>query len=155
MRSVTFGVALLAGATVLSGCSTDHGDMPMDDEMSATGDMPAGDMPMHGGSGEHTGGEVNSAAPDGARTISVEADSFRYGPSELVVGVGEGVAIELTATDVLHDFVVTEFDAHIAAAGGRTATGGFVADQVGTFAYFCSVAGHREAGMEGTLRVEG
>lgn len=37
---------------------------------------------------------------------------------------------------------------------GENATLSFVADQAGTFEYWCNVTGHRDAGMEGTLTVE-
>ena len=41
----------------------------------------------------------------------------------------------------------------VAARGGETATGGFTAPDPGSYTYDCTVAGHRDAGMEGKLVV--
>ena len=55
---------------------------------------------------------------------------------------------------MVHDFTIDELDAHVAADRGETATGGFSTDEPGTYTYYCSVPGHRDAGMEGTLTVQ-
>jgi nitrite reductase (NO-forming) len=60
----------------------------------------------------------------------------------------------LTSDDLLHDFVIDELDVHVAADRDETAEGGLRADTAGEYTYYCTVAGHREAGMEGTLVVE-
>jgi cytochrome c oxidase subunit II len=84
----------------------------------------------------------------------VSASSFAFDPDEIEVTVGEDVAIVLTSTDILHDFTIDELDAHVAAAAGETATGGLRADEPGGYTFYCTVRGHRSAGMEGTLVVE-
>ena len=55
---------------------------------------------------------------------------------------------------MLHDFTIDEFDAHVAADRGETEEGGVTVDEAGTYTFYCSVPGHRSAGMEGTLTVE-
>lgn len=106
---------------------------------------------MDGMGGAH--GESSDVA-EGARQIEVTASSFAFDPDEIEVATGEEVAIALTSTDILHDFTIDELGAHVAADGGETATGGLRADEPGRYTFYCAVAGHREAGMEGTLIVE-
>ena len=66
---------------------------------------------------------------------------------------GEDIAIVLSSEVLLHDFTIDEFEGHVAADAGETAEGGFRADQAGRLTFYCSVEGHREDGMEGTLVV--
>jgi len=116
---------------------------------------PMGAMP---GDGMHDGtmGGHNESTPvvDGARRIEVDATSFEFDPDEIIVTAGEDVAIVLTSDDLLHDFTIDDIEVHVAADRGATAEGGLRAEEPGEYAYYCTVAGHREAGMEGTLVVE-
>lgn len=75
---------------------------------------------------------------------------------ELRVNYGDVVRIEFTSTSGTHDWVVDEFSAAteiVTAADGMTYVE-FVADEVGTFEYYCSVGQHRANGMVGNLVVE-
>lgn len=109
------------------------------------GDTAAG----HGAHGD------NSDADAAARNVSVIAEDFSFDPPRIDAAVGEDLAIELTAVDAEHDFVIDALDAHVGADVGQSATGGFnTGDQPGTYTFYCSVPGHREAGMEGELVVE-
>jgi cytochrome c oxidase subunit 2 len=100
------------------------------------------------------GHDENSTVADGAREIEVTASSFEFDPEEITVTAGEDVAILLTSADLLHDFTVEGLDAHVVADADETVEGGLRADEPGEYTYYCSVAGHREAGMEGTLIVD-
>lgn len=101
------------------------------------------------------GGHAASPVPDGARTVAVRARSFSFVPAEITVRSGEAIAIELSSEDAEHDFVIDGLDAaHVSADTGETATGGFRAHAPGRVTFYCSVPGHREAGMTGTLVVE-
>lgn len=106
--------------------------------------------------GGHDGGEHGEASPvaSGAREIEVTASSLKFDPGEITVTAGEDVSIVLTSTDLLHDFTVDGLDIHVAADTGKTVAGGLRADEPGQYTYYCTVPGHREAGMEGTLTVE-
>jgi nitrite reductase (NO-forming) len=75
---------------------------------------------------------------------------------DLQASVGDTVAITLVNDDGrFHDVVITEFDAATPVFGeiGQEETVVFAVNEAGTFFYFCSVSGHRQAGMEGQLIV--
>jgi plastocyanin len=109
-----------------------------------------------GGGDDHGGHGGDSAVAEDARTIEVVGTSFAFDPLEIRAETGESLAIELTSEDVEHDFTIDELDAHVVADAGETSSGGFeTGDRAGTYEYYCSVPGHREAGMEGQLVVEG
>jgi plastocyanin len=121
-----------------------------DDDSTDTAD--GGHMSDDMSDGMSHGG--NSDVADGARPIRVGATSFAFDPPEIRAETGEDLAIELTSDDIEHDFTIDELDAHVAADADETATGGFnTGDEPGTYTYYCAVAGHREAGMEGELVV--
>jgi nitrite reductase (NO-forming) len=76
---------------------------------------------------------------------------------QLVVHEGELVQIVLiNGEGAEHDVIIDQYAARSDRVVGKNASTAisFTADKTGEFAYFCSVAGHREAGMEGRLRVE-
>jgi plastocyanin len=94
-------------------------------------------------------------------TITVEGSDFKFNPATITVKKGETVKITLKNTDasdefeIKHDFVIDELDVQSPEIGeGETTTFEFVADQAGTFEYYCSIGEHRAMGMFGTLTVE-
>lgn len=98
-------------------------------------------------------GSHGSSVPDGARTVAVRGDAFRFSPEEVTVRQGEPIAIELDAVDLEHDYVSDELALHVHAGAGETQRGGFTATTPGTYVVYCSIPGHREAGMEGRIVV--
>ena len=147
MRRLTLLVVALAALTpVLAACGDDDTPADMADD---------GTMMMDPGSAGHGGGHDGASdVADDAREIEVEATSFEFDPDEITVTAGEDVAIVLTSDDLLHDFTIDELDAHVAAGRGETEEGGFTAIEPGEYTFYCSVPGHEEAGMKGTLTVE-
>lgn len=75
---------------------------------------------------------------------------------KLIAHEGETVQINLiNGEGAEHDVVFEDFAArtnHVVGKGASSSTS-FVADKVGEFFYFCSLPGHREAGMEGRIQV--
>lgn len=85
--------------------------------------------------------------------IALTGDDFRFEPDRIEIGAGEEIAIELTAADIEHDFVIDGFDTHVHADPDTTTTGGLRIDETGSYTAYCSVPGHREAGMTATVVV--
>lgn len=120
-----------------------------------------------------------SSTPAQATTeISVEASEFAYKPVSITVPAGELITITLdNIGKVEHDFVVekinvtdvqasdsgpsahhmggdeADYDLHFFARAGDTETLQFTALAPGTYEVFCSIEGHKEAGMIAKLVV--
>lgn len=76
----------------------------------------------------------------------------------LTANVGDTVHITVINSDpVMHDLTITEFNVSTGELldDEQTVTIEFAATTPGDFIYFCSVPGHREIGMFGTLRISG
>lgn len=141
-------LSVLALGLLLTACGDD--DSSADRPMESMADDGMDDEMMN----DH--GDHNESTPvaDGARRIEVAATSFEFHPDEITVTAGEDIAIVLTSDDLLHDFTIDDIEVHVAADRGETAEGGLRVDEPGEYTYYCTIAGHREAGMEGTLVVE-
>ncbi len=93
--------------------------------------------------------------PAGAREIKVSASKYAFDPSEIRVKQGEKIKLTLTDADGTHGIAIPAFNVDIKPEAGKSASQVFVADQKGTFPFFCNVfcgEGHRE--MNGSLIVE-
>ncbi len=78
---------------------------------------------------------------------------FTEAPEQMPSG---NVTFELVnEADVVHNVTVEELDdlEVVEVGAGETATG-TVTLEPGSYTYYCSIPGHREAGMEGTITVE-
>jgi plastocyanin len=109
-----------------------------------------------GGGGSSSGGGAY-VEPKGAatETIPVEAGNFYFKPDKITAKPGIA-KIELTAKAGIHDFV---FDGayqgfSLEADGGGGAQSKKIDLKPGTYTFYCSISGHRAAGMEGTLTVK-
>lgn len=87
--------------------------------------------------------------------IEMEAGAFYYKPDMIKVKKGQKVQVVFKSVDMMHDFNVEELNIKSEVVkSGDTATFEFVANEVGTFEYFCSIGQHRANGQTGTLVVE-
>ena len=85
----------------------------------------------------------------------VESKGLNFTPNEIKVKVGDTVRVTYKNTLGKHDWTLDEFGAKTQMLdAGQEETVEFVADKAGTFEFYCSVAGHRAAGMKGMLIVE-
>jgi nitrite reductase (NO-forming) len=76
----------------------------------------------------------------------------------LIATTGDMVKITLTSGDgTEHDISFPDFNAtseHVVGKGSSKSIT-FLVDKGGSFSYFCTLPGHREAGMEGNFKVSG
>ena len=94
------------------------------------------------------GGDAAAAGTFVAIDIDFETapDTLPAGETEITL-VNEGQAVHDVTFEELGDETV------VSANGGETASGTATLEP-GSLTYYCSVPGHREAGMEGTVTVE-
>ena len=97
------------------------------------------------------------AAGPAAVTLTVSGSEFAFDPTQLTVEAGQDVTVNFMNTgSIEHNWVVLDANGDIStglvAAGGEGSVT-FSVDQAGDYTIICDVAGHREAGMEGTLIV--
>lgn len=74
------------------------------------------------------------------------------GEVETVEGMGDDHSM-MDDHEAMMEGMHGDSDIHVAAAPDSTGTVEFTPTQAGTYEYFCTVAGHKEAGMVGTLVV--
>lgn len=86
--------------------------------------------------------------------LSVEARDLSFTPRALVAPAGGTTQISIRNDGrVVHNLTIDELQLQLVASPGQTKTADLVDVPPGTYAYYCSVSGHRQAGMEGTLTV--
>lgn len=101
-----------------------------------------------------------SATPTPAPTpspvaLSLETSEFAFTPSSLTIKAGVDTPIRLVNTGVVeHDLTIEALSVKIPVKVGGTADSVIVAPKAGTYDFHCSIPGHKEAGMVGTLVVE-
>jgi plastocyanin len=98
------------------------------------------------------GGEGGGGGGGGPATwVAIDID-YQEAPEEVAAGA---VDVELdNQGNIEHNVVIEELDDQkvLDAAAGESDSGS-VELEAGTYTYYCDVAGHRAAGMEGTLTV--
>jgi plastocyanin len=114
--------------------------------------MGGGDMGSMMASGETA--RSGTAPVPGAREVRVTANEFSFSPAAVQAKVGETVNLVFDNTGhMFHTFTVGELGLDLRANGGEEIAGSFRAERAGTFAFFCAVSGHAEAGMRGAVTV--
>lgn len=112
-------------------------------------------------------------ASGAAQSLTLVFKDISYEPSTLEVTAGEPVALTLINNGALeHDFSIEKIavtsvsesnpgwhshihgDLHASVNPGETNVLTFTPTEPGTYNFFCTVAGHKAAGMEGTLIVK-
>jgi len=109
------------------------------------------------GGGDDGGSDKAYVEPKGpsTETIEIEAKNFSFTPDKITANPGIAT-IELVAENGIHDLV---FDGAypgfiVEAEGGGDAQSKKIDLKAGKYDFYCSITGHRAAGMEGTLTVK-
>lgn len=119
----------------------------------------------------------SGTAPDGAQAFTIQASEFNYKPNMIEVKAGKLVRLTFRNGGTMeHDFSIMEIPVtfkskppssghdmshvskepqlHVSAVNGRSTTLEFTPTQAGTYEIFCTVAGHKDAGMTARLVVQ-
>ena len=128
-----------------------------------------------GGSDTNVKSTATSVKPD--RTITLQAKNVKFVPDKLTIPMGSVIELKLENLDATeHDVQVDGLDADVMSGGSMNAEHGggnggammvavhtkanemgsivFMANKKGTYNFYCTITGHKEAGMVGTLTVE-
>jgi len=141
-------VAAQDQATPTEGAAT-----PCASPQPATGGTPTVVATM---AGTETATPVGSnACGPAAGQMTIEMIDINFNPKELTIPANTDVTINLTNNGVSpHNFNVDELNVHSGDyAAGQTGTVTINAAP-GSYQYYCSIPGHKEAGMVGTLTVQ-
>ena len=99
-------------------------------------------------------GGVSAEALAKLPALATLPNGFKFDRTELRAKVGETVALRLENQDTnAHSFDIDEFNVHAPLPAGATSLALFTPGTPGTYTFYCSIPGHREAGMVGTLVV--
>ena len=100
--------------------------------------------------------EKTQAPASGITEISVVGTEYGFSPVSISVKAGEQVKITFRNNGkALHNLTLEELGIGTKTiGGGKTDVVEFTVPSSGTYTFFCSVSGHRAAGMEGSLKVE-
>ncbi|MEA2026400.1 MAG: cupredoxin domain-containing protein [Chloroflexota bacterium] len=95
-----------------------------------------------------------SPTPEAAALV-IEASEFKYDPTDLAISSAGSSTISLVNKGfVEHDFTIDELDFQIAVVVGETSEGTLTDAAPGEYEFYCTIPGHKAAGMVGTLTVE-
>jgi len=104
--------------------------------------------------------DVNTFAtttPDESFAVAADPSQLAYTETEISVPAGSVTVDFENPSSTPHDVVVEDADGNELMRTEEISESAVTATaelDAGTYTFYCSVAGHREAGMEGTLTVE-
>lgn len=155
MKKAAVALALLLASLALVACGGSDDDGSDTTSQSGTAQETEANEGAAGGGGEdakdEAGGKALSFEADPSGSLAYTTDNVTWGPGEVTIAfnnpasVPHNVAIENEAGETIAKTeVITESSENTTAElkPGKKYT------------FYCSVPGHREAGMEGTLTVK-
>jgi plastocyanin len=147
MKKAAIALLLVLAALALAACG--GGGSSTNEETSGGGPAES-----EGGAVEEEGGTAGTAA-----TVKIEASpsGLAYKKTKVTAKAGEDTIDFTNPASIGHNVTIEDSagktigETETLAEGSTSTT---VDLKPGTYTYYCSVPGHREAGMEGTLVVE-
>jgi plastocyanin len=143
-------LAIIAAAIGLVACGGG-------DDNSTSNAAPAASTPTGGGGGGGGGGGA-AAGGGGGTTLVVKADptgQLSWSPTTETAKAGSVTMTLDNPSPVSHDIEISgngvEKTADLVSQGSTSVTADL---KPGTYEFFCTVPGHKEAGMDGTLTVK-
>lgn len=116
--------------------------------------MGGGAGGMMGGAGMMGSAGMAPAPIAGAQEVTVTAADLRFAPSTITAKAGEAVNVVVRNTDsITHDFTVPALGVHVVVQPGGAVTFGVRPTVAGTYPFLCTVPGHAQGGMTGTIVV--
>ena len=170
LRALMLVIAAVFAVGFVAGCGDD--DDPVSDATEAAGDAADAAGDAAGDAADAAGdaaGDAADAAGDAAGDaadavtgeattleVPVAAEGLVYDVTELTASAGEITLTSVNDQAVPHNIAIEGPDGDVI---GEIVQDGGVSEitvelPAGTYEYYCSVPGHREAGMVGTLTVE-
>lgn len=156
------GIAI-AILVVLAACGTsqDEGPVPTVTRIASPANFPELTATSEPGAEptaaptEASGGETEGTteAAGDIQEVTVTAHDIYYEPTEVKIKAGKVKFTLPNQGAAVHDFTIDDLGIHVTMAPGTTET--LDADiPAGTYQFYCSIPGHKDAGMVGTLVVE-
>lgn len=156
MKKVAVAFALLLAMLALAACGSDSSDDTTTGGAEATSESGA----AAGGAGGEKSGEAEGKSAGSAAAVDFEADpggGLAYTSDSATAAAGK-VTVDFTNPQPLtHDVAIEDSSGKTVGKTELIAEGSdsAVVDlKPGEYTFYCSVPGHREAGMEGTLTVK-
>ena len=145
--SLALGMLAIVSAGAIANAA---GPRPLEHEGEAVAE--GGDPAESAGGAGGGGGGEDTIPEDAAVFVAVDID-YSDAPDSLPAGETT-VAIDNTG-NIVHNVVFESLgdEPIVEATGGEIATSTLTLES-GEYTYYCSIVGHREAGMEGTLTVQ-
>jgi len=97
----------------------------------------------------------NAAGGAPVTSQTVTAGDLFFDPKEFTIPANTDVSVTLNNGGALqHDFVIDELNVKSDLVDPGSSTTFTINGAAGQYQYYCSVPGHREAGMVGTLTIQ-
>lgn len=96
-----------------------------------------------------------AASPSAGGEVQISTEDIKFEPKELTIAADTEAKIKVTNKGVLqHDFHVDKLDITSKLLNGGDTDTVTIKAAAGTYEFWCTVPGHKEAGMVGTLTVK-